>query len=835
MRWLTSCCIAVLTAHGAMVVPTRADLVGSWLFDDNSGTQLTDSSGRDNHGTLVNGPAWVSGRTGNAGDYALSFNGTNHVSLGQPDDLQIIWDQTISMWVYPTTFASRQNPYAKAYGGTGTITQETDGPGKLTYYHGKSGRNAPPYYQFRPDDTLTLNAWNHIAVVRELTSSTPEIRWYINGVESTHAVPAAYIPAAADETGQTAYFAEGYAGNYRGSIDDAQIYNVALSKQEANWLRNHTGGVPMWDGSAGTWSTATRWSTGAVPDMTGPDTARIESGTVTHAASGDFVVDGGTSFNLAGNGTWIKGSGGSLVVGQSGEGTVNQIGGTLDASQADNVRLGDGAAAVGNYHLNGGTLIVSSMDQGAGSANFNVDGGTLQAAADFSTSLPITVDARGATVDTGGNDVTLSGDLTAGSGSGSLTKTGSGKLTLEGKLDYTGGTTVEEGTLALNGGGTLSYGNLGQFGSSGQTLTVDSGATLQFTKAWTTGDGRHLQLVANGGTIHFLNSPNYQSFITLTGGHINASGDSYAWRTGNYNTNALITVNASDTSSTIDGVLCFVDDGAPSLTTTFDVADGAAVDDLIVSSNILDHFPSTTYGGMTLVKAGAGKMILSGTNSYVGETAVDAGILMMNGTHTDGGTYTVAAGATLGGSGTIDASVALAGTISPGASVGTFATGAQTWEPGSVFNFEIDNATGEAGREAVLGGGWDLLDIEGALSLSNPAAGAFEIDIVSLQPGGGTTPGDAANFSAAPGSTYVWEFLQTTDPIAAFDPSWFALDTSGFSNSVANFYGLGEFGVIQVSDYALAITFTAAVPEPSSVLLALLGLVGLVGFRRPRR
>lgn len=43
-------------------------------LDGGTGTSATDSSGRGNHGTLVNGPAWISGSTGGG---ALAFDGTN--------------------------------------------------------------------------------------------------------------------------------------------------------------------------------------------------------------------------------------------------------------------------------------------------------------------------------------------------------------------------------------------------------------------------------------------------------------------------------------------------------------------------------------------------------------------------------------------------------------------------------------------------------------------------------------------------------------------------------------------------------------------------------------
>lgn len=223
--------------------------------------------------------------------------------------------------------------------------------------------------------------------------------------------------------------------------------------------------------------------------------------------------------------------------------------------------------------------------------------------------------------------------------------------------------------------------------------------------------------------------------------------------------------------------------------------------------------------------------VVSETGAGTAGLSIDGpGTVLLNADNTYTGNTTVATGATLGGEGSISGLVHLFGSIAPGASVGTFSTNSQTWFANAAFTFEIDNATGQAGRDGTLGGGWDLLDVAGQLSFTNPAPGAFAVDLTSLQPGGGTNAGPAANFSAD--SNYAWEFVRTEDPIASFDPSWFEIDTSGFANSLTGRYGVGEFGVSRVSDYALAITFTAAVPEPSALVLAVLGLMAAATVRR---
>ncbi len=228
-----------LTACGAA---SYGELVAYWSFNDGLGTTLTDNTGRGNNGELrgdISQPTWDDGHTGQSGDRSLKFLPTvpipgsmsdnPYVFLDNPDDLKISGDQTISVWLRPTNFGwGRQNPYSKDFNRSGTITLETDGD--VNYYYGDG-----TWKGFRSTHELAENEWNHVAIVRSLASlpgSNGRLTWYINGEANSTSTNRPCIPG-----DSTAYFGRGYVGSYHGYIDDAAIWNEALSPMDVLFLQ----------------------------------------------------------------------------------------------------------------------------------------------------------------------------------------------------------------------------------------------------------------------------------------------------------------------------------------------------------------------------------------------------------------------------------------------------------------------------------------------------------------------------------------------------------------------------------------------------------------------
>lgn len=151
---------------------------------------------------------------------------------------------------------------------------------------------------------------------------------------------------------------------------------------------------------------------------------------------------------------------------------------------------------------------------------------------------------------------------------------------------------------------------------------------------------------------------------------------------------------------------------------------------------------SAITGGGGLIKNGAGKLDLTGTNTYTGATLVNAGVLLVNGSIAS--SVTVNAGSTLGGTGTINGAVSLAagGVLAPGNSIGTITVnGNVNFAPGSFYRVEVD-AAGSADRINATG----TATISGGTVDVRAGAGSYQASTqyTILNASGGVTGGFAA-------------------------------------------------------------------------------------------
>jgi hypothetical protein len=149
--------------------------------------------------------------------------------------------------------------------------------------------------------------------------------------------------------------------------------------------------------------------------------------------------------------------------------------------------------------------------------------------------------------------------------------------------------------------------------------------------------------------------------------------------------------------------------------------------------------------------------------------------------------FTVASGSLFRARGTLAGPLIVNGTIAPGASVGTLNAGAETWNGGGSYEFEINDATGTAGVDP----GWDLLNSSDVLTIGATSGNRFTIQIVSLA---GSSAGPAAHFDNA--QSYSWPIAVAAGGVSGFAADKFTLDGAGFQNS------LGTVGAFSLSEAA---------------------------------
>ena len=227
--------VVVLSIAGMLTTSSYAVLdpetfVGIWKFDEGKGDTTKDSSGNGNDGTLMDNPKWVDGKFGKA----LEFDGSSFVDMGNDESLQFDGDVTIVFWARPENVgAGRQNIVCKSYGGEGCLTVETDG--RLSFYWGDCGGNCEPYVEVaRPAaGTFIAKEWIHVVETRDVAKR--EYRMYKNGeaiANDKWAKCGAHPCGDSSASNLNLLIGSGYAGKFRGIIDDVAIFNVVLSEDE---------------------------------------------------------------------------------------------------------------------------------------------------------------------------------------------------------------------------------------------------------------------------------------------------------------------------------------------------------------------------------------------------------------------------------------------------------------------------------------------------------------------------------------------------------------------------------------------------------------------------
>ncbi|EAW1044625.1 autotransporter outer membrane beta-barrel domain-containing protein [Salmonella enterica] len=389
----------------------------------------------------------------------------------------------------------------------------------------------------------------------------------------------------------------------------------------------------------------------------------------------------------------------------------------------------------------------------------------------------------------------------------SLTKEGAGTLILSGANDYSGGTTINEGTLVaasttalgtglVDNNATLVLDADGEVSAVGG-ITTHSGATTQLALGTSLDLGDSALIQQDGSTLNVeLNSDSVQPLITggsaTLGGDLVVSDASLQARASDAEFQSFklmdmdsdisgdftsLTMNLTDKPDylTVTGTINPEDASEYLLTeglswnataTSATPAHGTftlgAGDSFEVTSVLGDKTGNGDWDGKSLTKLGAGKLTLSGANTYSGDTNVQEGTLWLSGDGTIGEmgsqqAVNVASDATFGGSNgtTVNGKVTNEGTLVFGDSeetgailtlngdlinMGTLASGSSSSTPGNTLYVDGDY-TGNGGSlylNTVLGDDDSATD---KLVITGDASGTTDLYINGIGNGAQTTNG----------------------------------------------------------------------------------------------
>ncbi|EIE1669301.1 autotransporter-associated beta strand repeat-containing protein, partial [Salmonella enterica] len=463
----------------------------------------------------------------------------------------------------------------------------------------------------------------------------------------------------------------------------------------------YTGGTTINDGTL----IATSVDALGSGDVTDDATLELNTGGTFDNAiggSGNVVKSGADTLTLSGSNSYTGGttiSGGTLVASNvealgtgdvtnnatlelnTGGDFINNIGGTgrVEKSGDDTLTLSGSNTYTGGTLINGGTLVASNVEAlGTGDVTDNATlelntggdfdnaisgSGQVVKSGDDVLTLSGSNTYTGGTTISGGtliasnvdalgtgdvtNNATLElntgGDFTNNiSGSGQVVKSGDETLTLSGSNTYTGGTTINDGTLVatsvealgsgdvtdnavleLNTGGDFinNIGGTGRVEKSGDdTLTLSgsntyTGGTLisdgtlvaSNVEALGTGD------VTNNATLELNTGGTFDNAISGSG-QVEKSGDD------------VLTLSGANSYS--GGTL--ISDGTLVASNVEALGTGDVTDDATLELNTGGDFINNIGGTGRVEKSGDDKLTLSGSNTYTGGTLISSGTLVAN-------------------------------------------------------------------------------------------------------------------------------------------------------------------------------------------------------------
>lgn len=468
----------------------------------------------------------------------------------------------------------------------------------------------------------------------------------------------------------------------------------------------------------------------------------------------------------------------TLVVGKAGgttaSGTLTLNGGTVIINTAATIAQGTGGTTNGTFTIAGanvtstpGLVLGNQSGTGVVNATLNLTSGSLTLGGDLSSlgTVTNTLNLNGGTLDLGGNDIVSVTTLTFSSGTlknvatinstAGITKTGTGTLTLEGTMGYTGVTTISAGTLRV---GAASGTNTTTSLSTSSSIVND--ATLIFRRT----DGADVDIanaISGTGSVSYEgNGTTNQSRYTVNNASTYSGGTTISSSRVNLtNATGLGTGNVVVNS----GASVFFN-GAGTVANTFSIAGNGWSEGAgqlgalrLASGTVLTGDITLAANSRVTVNTGATATIsgaISGAFALeIGEDSA-TGTLTLNGTHSYSGSTTITFG-TLNLGGTLASNLINNATLAPQSAPST--SGSLT--NNGTYRVRLNAGSNDrlsVGSTVTLGG---TLDLVPAVGLS---VGTTFAILTKTSPGAitGTFTGRAQN-STWTEDGYLWQISYT--------------------------------------------------------------------------
>ena len=384
------------------------------------------------------------------------------------------------------------------------------------------------------------------------------------------------------------------------AANNAQTWNANFPFNGSQSLNLGTGAVTLGSSLTVTVKANTLTVGGAISDG-GANYSLTKDGSGTLVLAGGNTYGGGTTLQ---NGTLALDNTGALGTGPL---TIN--GGALDNTGSSAITLANSNAQ--NWNANFAFI---------GSQSLNLGSGTVTLSPSSGTNVTVTANA---------NNLTVGGPISDNSAGYSLTKAGTGTLTLGNQQSsYSGGTTITGGTLVVMGGGY----NASPAGSG--PVVVGSGTTFlggaNDCLGWGNNSAGGVTIeeggqIVSGAGIRISMDRN----LTVIGGTIGSvdAGDaygSYSFRNDNGASHGTPGATYTFTSAP-DGrpsVISATDAALDDSLVAFDVVRGGGPVDLLISGTISQTHP---YSSDALEIDGNGVTVISGITTYIDGTIVTGG------------------------------------------------------------------------------------------------------------------------------------------------------------------------------------------------------------------